>query len=118
MNHSLFEYSKINFQGQIILKDILHGQSIPLSKEQKILSLVEGDLFMGRVINYKGEFILLRGVSLLPSSIKSYFAKECKKIIKQNSFEAELKFLLHLESLVTKSMNYHHIDPEKIFVFN
>ena len=118
VNFSLFEYTKINFQGQIVLKDILHGGGIALTKEQKILSLVEGDLFMGRSICFKGENILLRGVTLLPSSMKSAFSIECKKILKQNSFEAELKFLLHLESLVTKSMNYHHIGPEKIFVFN
>src|SRR5690606_12386699 len=117
VNHSLFEFSKVNFRKQIVLKDVLHDEKILLLKDHPHIGLVEGDLFIGRVIKYKGEFFLLRGICTLPTPVKSILKKQSKKVRKLNSFEEELNFLLTLESLKTKSMNYSDIDPTKIFVF-
>jgi hypothetical protein len=117
VNHSLFEYSKVNFRKQIVLKDVLHDEKITLVKNHPNISLVEGDVFTGRVIKYKGDHYLMRGVCTLPESVKSILKKQSKKVRKTNSFEEELKFLLQLENLKTKSMHYSHIDPSKIFVF-
>ncbi len=118
VNHSLFEFDKVNFRRQVVLKDLLHDEKTTLAKGHKHIGLVEDDLFIGRVIRYKGESFLLRGVCTLPQSIKSVLKKQSKKVRKMNSFEEELKFLLGLESLKTKSMHYQHIEPSKIFVFN
>lgn len=117
VNHSLFEFSKINFRKQIVLKDILHDESIILPKDHPNVSLMEGDVFTGRVVKYQNEHYLLRGVCLLPQGVKSILKKQSKKVRKLNSFEEELKYLLQLESLKTKAMHYSHIDPTKIFVF-
>ena len=117
VNHSLYEFVKVNFRKQIVLYDLLHDQKITLPRVHKHIGLVEGDLFIGRVLRFQGENYLLRGVCTLPASIKSILKKQCKKIRKMNSFEEELKFLLLLESLKTKSMHYQHIDPSKIFIF-
>jgi len=118
VNHSLFEFSKISFRKQIILKDMLHDEKIALVKNHPTISLMEGDVFTGRVIKFKGEYYLLRGLCILPQGVKSVLKKQSKKVRKSNSFDEELKFLLHLEQLKTKSMNYSHIDPGKIFIFN
>lgn len=118
VNHSLFEFVKTNFRKQTVLKDILHDEKIILNKEHPTLSLVEGDIFTGRVIKYSGAHYLLRGVCILPQGVKSTLKKQSKKVRKLNSFEEELKFLLHLESLKTKATHYSHIDPAKIFIFN
>jgi hypothetical protein len=117
VNHSLFEFSKINFRKQVVLKDILHDEKITLMKNHPIISLMQGDVFTGRVIKYKGDHYLLRGVCILPQGVKSILKKQSKKVRKLNSFEEELNFLLHLESLKTKATHYSHIDPAKIFVF-
>lgn len=117
VNHSLFEFNRMNFRRQVVLRDILHDEKIILAKGHKHIGLVEDDLFIGRVLRYKGETFLLRGVCTLPHTIKSVLKKQSKRVRKMNSFEEELKFLLHLESLKTKSMHYQHIEPSKIFVF-
>lgn len=117
VNHSLFEFSKINFRKQIVLRDILHDEKITLVKNHPTISLMEGDVFTGRLIKYKSEYFLLRGVCTLPQGLTSILKKQSKKIRKANSFEDELKYLLQLESLKTKAMHYSHIDPTKIFIF-
>lgn len=117
VNHSLFEFSKVNFRKQIVLKDMLHDEKIQLAKDHPHIGLVEGDLFIGRVIKYKDEYHLLKGVCTLPTPVKSILKRQSKKVRQMNSFEEELNYLLTLESLKTKSMNYLHIDPTKIFVF-
>ncbi len=118
VNHSLLEFSKVNFRKQIVLLDILHDEKVNLAKGHRHIGLVEDDLFIGRVIRYKGDNYLLHGVCTLPQSIRSVLKKQSKKVRKMNSFEEELKFLLSLESLKTKSMHYQHIEPSKIFVFS
>lgn len=117
VNHSLFEFSKISFRKQIVLKDILHDEKITLVKNHPNISLMEGDVFTGRVIKFKGEYYLLRGLCTLPQGVTSILKKQSKKVRKANSFEEELNFLLQLESLKTKAMHYSHIDPAKIFIF-
>lgn len=117
VNHSLFEFSKINFRKQIVLHDILHDEKIVLVKNHPTISLMEGDVFTGRVIKYKGDYFLLRGVCILPQGVKSILKKQSKKVRKLNSFEEELNFLLQLECLKTKATHYSHIDPGKIFIF-
>ena len=117
VNHSLFEFAKINFKKQIVLQDILHDEKITLVKSHPNISLVEGDVFTGRVIKYKGDYFLLRGVCILPQGVKKILKKQSKKVRKLNSFEEELNFLLHLETLKTKATHYSHIDPAKIFIF-
>jgi len=99
VNHSLFEFSKSTFRKQILLKDILHDEKIILKKDHPVISLVEGDVFTGRVIKYKGEFYLLRGICNLPQAVKPILKKQSKKIRKLNNFESEMNFLLQLETL-------------------
>jgi hypothetical protein len=117
VNHSLFEFSKVSFRHQVVLYDILHDEKIMLVKNHPTISLMEGDIFTGRVIKYKGDFFLLRGLCTLPQGVKSILKKQSKKIRKLNNFDEELNFLLQLEGLKTKSMHYSHIDPSKIFIF-
>lgn len=117
VNHSLFEFSKINFRKQIVLHDILHDEKVVLVKSHPTISLMEGDVFTGRVIKYKGDYFLLRGVCILPQGVKKILKKQSKKVRKLNSFEEELNFLLQLENLKTKATHYSHIDPAKIFIF-
>ena len=117
VNHSLFEFSKVNFRKQIVLNDILHDEKIVLMKNHPNISLMEGDVFTGRVIKFKGDNYLLRGVCILPQGVKSILKTQSKTVRKLNSFEEELNFLLQLECLKTKAMHYSHIDPSKIFVF-
>lgn len=118
INYSLFQFVKINFRKNIILKDILHNEKFTLHKDDCELALLEDDVFVGRLITIKEKNYLLKGVCTLPHEILSSLKKETKKLRKINSTNKEEDFLLKLEKLKTKSLHYGHIDSEKIFVFN
>lgn len=117
LNHSLFEFSKVNIFKKIVIEDVLHGRKIILPKDGLTIGIVKGDMFTGRLINYNGQFYLLKGVCIYPESVKNILRKESKKIRKLKDPNQELNFLLKLESLKTKSLRYGHIDMTKIFVF-
>lgn len=117
-NYSLFHFTKLNLKKQIVLKDVLHNEKFVINKEQKNIGLVADDIFVGRVISYNKENYVLRGMCTLPSTILSKLKKESKKIRKLNSDNEEESFLLRLEQLKTKSLQYSHIDVNQIFVFS
>lgn len=114
--YSLYLFHKINFRKQIIIKDILHGTKHVLSKDNGNLSLVEDDIFVGRMIEYQEQSFLLNGLCTLPKEVLPILKKECRKIRKSKNIEEE-DFLLNLERLKTKSMQYKHIEPSQIFTF-
>jgi len=118
INYTVFQFVKINFRKQIVLKDILHSEKFTIKKEDCELALLEDDLFVGRLISYKENNYLLKGVCTLPREILSTLKKESKRLRKLNNHKEEEKFLLTLEKLKTKSLHYGHINSEKIFVFN
>jgi hypothetical protein len=116
VEHSLYEFAKINFRKQIVLKDILHNKKLILDDEQKSIGLVVGDIFTGRVISIDEKHYLLKGVCTLPNGAKSNLKKQSKKVRKYNNEKEELAFLLQLESLKTKYLRYSHLEPSKIFI--
>jgi hypothetical protein len=60
---------------------------------------------------------LLNGLCTLPREVLSSLKKESKKIRKLNNVEEEEVFLLNLERLKTRSIQYGHIESSKIFTF-
>ncbi|MEE2671264.1 MAG: hypothetical protein VYA54_06120 [Bdellovibrionota bacterium] len=117
INYSLFLFKKINFRKQIIINDILHSDKFVLSKENGTLPLVEDDLFLGRAVNYNDQWFLLNGIVTLPREVFSVLKKESKKVRKLNNSVEELGFLLNLERLKNRSIQYGHVDSSKIFNF-
>lgn len=117
INYSLFLFKKINFRKQIIINDILHSDKFVLSKENGTLPLVEDDLFLGRAVNYNAQWFLLNGIVTLPREVFSVLKKESKKVRKLNNSVEELGFLLNLERLKNRSIQYGHVDSSKIFNF-
>ncbi len=117
VNHSLFEFKKINFFKRIVLEDVLHGKTITLPKDGLTIGIVKGDMFTGRLLNFESNYYLLKGVCIYPESVKNILRKESKKIRKLKDPNQEHSFLLKLEQLKTKSLRYGHIDMTKIFVF-
>lgn len=117
INFSLFEFVKINFRKEIVLKDILHNEKYVLKKEEGNLALLEDDLFIGRLVSLEERNYLLKGVTTLPREVLTQLKKQAKKIRKLNSREEEENFLMTLEKLKVKSLHYGHLNSEKIFVF-
>lgn len=117
VNYSLFLFKKINFRKQVVIKDILHGKKFTLAKDNGILSLVEDDLFVGRTVKYHDEHYLLNGLYTLPRETLPALKKESKRVHKLNNTEEEESFLLNLERLKTRSLQYGHIDSQQIFTF-
>ena len=113
----MFLFKKINFRKQIIINDILHSDKFVLSKENGTLPLVEDDLFLGRAVNYNDQWFLLNGIVTLPREVFSVLKKESKKVRKLNNSVEELGFLLNLERLKNRSIQYGHVDSSKIFNF-
>jgi len=116
-NYSLFLFSKINFRKQVIIEDVLHSNKFSLAKDNGILALVESDIFVGRVVSYKEENYLLNGLCTIPREVYSVLKKESKKIRKLNDSNEEEAFLLNLERLKSRSIQYGHIESNKIFSF-
>lgn len=146
VNHSLFEYTGTSFRNYHVLKDILHDEKVTLAKEHWPPSMVKGDLFIGRTIQYIDENYLFPGLRILPKEAYSPMKKEAKKVRKflqkrekernklslvdeslhseesrlaflQEQKEIELDFLLFTESLKTRWQRYGHVDVNKIFVY-
>lgn len=114
--YSLFVFHKINFRKQVVIKDILHDEKKVLSNENGNLPLVEDDVFVGRMVTYNDQNYILNGLCILPTPILSALKKQSKKVRKNKSLD-ETEFLLNLERLKTKSIQYGHIDPSQIFIF-
>lgn len=117
VSFSLFDYDKRNLKKQIVLKDYLNDKKVILPKDHPSISLVQDDLFLGRIIVLNEESYLLSGVRMLPGSVKSILKKQCKKVRKAKDEKLKLPFLLQIEHLQTKLQRYSHIEPSKIFVF-
>lgn len=118
VNYSLFHFVKVNFRKQVVLKDILHNQKLILAKDNGEVSLVADDIFVGRTITYNEQSYLMRGLCFLPRTVLGNLKKEAKKVRKLNNIDEEEKYLLKIESLMTRSLNYGHIDASKIFIFS
>lgn len=115
--YSLYHFSKINFRKQVVIKDVLYSVKFVLSKDNDHLALVEDDLFVGRSVSIGEDHYLLNGLCTLPREVLSSLKKESKKIKKLNNVEEEEVFLLNLERLKTRSIQYGHIESSKIFTF-
>ena len=115
--YSLFLFHKINFRKQVVIKDILHRRTFSLAKDCETLALVEDDLFVGRSLKYKDNFYLLNGICLLPRDTLSVLKKESKKIRKENNLLQEEEFLLNIENLKTKALQYGHLNSQQVFTF-
>jgi hypothetical protein len=75
VNYSLFQFAKINFRKQVVIKDILHNEKIILSEDNHRIALVEQDVFLGRMVNYQGKNYLLRGICTLPPEVLNSLKK-------------------------------------------
>lgn len=122
-NHSIFEYTGTSFKGFHVLKDILHDEKITLAKSHPALSLVKGDMFIGRTVKYLDEHYLYNGLRVMPKEASSILKKEAKKVRKafKNKEEERAKgeedFLFLADSHKTKWQHYGHVNVDKIFVF-
>lgn len=114
-NYSLFHFVKINWKKQTVLKDILHSKKIIMGQDNGSLSLLPDDLFIGRTIDFQGQSYLLHGICALPRDVLGILKKKSKVVRKENNLTSEQTFLLSLENLKTKSLNYSHIPAERIF---
>ncbi len=117
VNYSLYEYLGKNFRGLDTLHDMLHDKKITLPKGESLPSIIEDDIFVGRVLTYEDQSYLMSGLSVIPKDVRGILKKECKKVRKLKNPNEELKFLLRTESFKTKWIRYGHVDATKIFKF-
>ncbi|MCP4914258.1 MAG: hypothetical protein GY909_14190 [Oligoflexia bacterium] len=117
LNHSVFEFCGNSLTGKPVLKDILHNTKVTLPKNHPKISLVKGDLFIGRAFPYKLENYLHTGMCILPKEVKSIINKEAKIVRKLKDPTEETEFLFFTESLKTKWSRYGHVDINRIFVY-
>lgn len=115
--YSIFEFRKISFRKQIILDDLLHKKKYALAKKHHSLGLIEGDIFIGRLVPLHGHYYMLDGVCVLPNGFKSHYLKQAKVVRKLKNPEKEVELLTKLEALKSKWVRYGRIDIDKIFIF-
>ncbi|HAZ11917.1 MAG: hypothetical protein A2X86_07300 [Bdellovibrionales bacterium GWA2_49_15] len=118
INHSLFQYGGETFKKVKVVKDYLHhGHKLTLSNDSPTPGLLKGDLFTGRLLDYKGERFLLSGLCILPKEMVGQLVSEARKVQRTGSREFETNFLMKLEYFKTKWTRYSHLPPERIFQF-
>jgi hypothetical protein len=117
VNHSVFEFVGKNLKRQECLKDILHDSKIVLAKDQSSVPVLKGDIFIGRTLPFNSENYLMSGMCVLPEEAKSILKRESKKVRKLSDKKSHATFLIEVELLKVKWSRYHHVDVDKIFVF-
>ncbi|MBL6988383.1 MAG: hypothetical protein ISR65_01320 [Bacteriovoracaceae bacterium] len=117
VNYSLFSYTGTNYKKQVTLKDILHNKKIILPKDHPQVTLIKGDLFTGRLLEYNDKFHLLNGIYILPQETKGILEKQCRKIRKLKDRSAESVFLYKTEYFATKNKHYGHLQIPQIFIY-
>ncbi len=98
-----------------IVYDCINQKNYQLMKEHNPFLIVKGELFVGRLLlTHEGTF-LLKGVVPLPYEVRLWVEKQCKLVkLKQVSYMEE-EFCLELEGMKYRTLQYQHINPEKIF---
>ena len=114
VNYSIFKVQKV-VKGSIYLYDILHDNSFKVLEKNSSVGLVPEDVFVGRSILFDQRHYLLKGVCTLPRETFSTIDKYCKQFRKKRKYNIETKFVLNLEKLKMKSLNYKHLSADKIF---
>lgn len=114
INYSIFKVQKV-VKGNIYLFDILHNDTLKVLEEDCSIGLVPEDIFVGRSIYFEKRHYLLKGVCTLPREVFSSLDKYCKAFRNKRMYELETKFVLNLEKLKMKSLNYKHLSFDKIF---
>lgn len=117
INHSVFLFKKINFFGKAIFVDLLNKQIIKIPNKKMDLTLVEGDLFTGRIMKMDKDHYLLKGICLLPEDAIGPIKKRIKKLRKDLTPTLKDSFLLKIEKLKNKSIHYGHIRAKDLFIF-
>ncbi len=114
VNYSIFKVQKV-VKGSIYLFDILHDTTFKVLELDSSIGLVPEDIFIGRSILFEKRHYLLKGVCTLPREVFSSLEKYCKSFRKKRKYDIEVKFVLNLEKLKIKSLNYKHLSFDKIF---
>jgi len=112
---TLFEFLGKNFLGKWQLKDWGTGKKISIKKREDLPAVLEGEIFTGRSLEYKGQQLLLEGVCVLPKSVNALALKTAKKVLKKKDKALWESFLFRLEFFHSKTKFYPHISAEKIF---
>lgn len=118
VKQSLFEFKGKSLWGSFVFEDYLYGGRVKVSKKTILPNIIKDDVFLARIINFKGEQHLLGSVVTLPRDARSIFKKAAKKARKQNDMRANEEFLLEVQRLKSKWKSYNHVDVRHIFKFS
>lgn len=115
--YSIFEFTGKNLSGKLVIKDIFLNEKLIFTTNSSKIPVFKSDFFIGRVLRFENDFLLMNGICLLPKEGKSMIKKQIKKVKKLDDPEIEEAFLLEVEKLKTKWKRFGHVDPSKIFTF-
>lgn len=117
-NHSLFQYTGRTLRRAHGFKDVLHTTKFSLPRTHRALSMVKGDLLIGRVVTYGGRRCFLDGMTFVPGEVGPILARECKKIRKTVDPQKEYEFLMEVEKMNTRYSRFGHVSPSRFFAFD
>ncbi len=117
VRYSIFEFTGKNLSGKLVIKDLLSNEKLIFTENSSKIPVFKADFFIGRILRYENDFLLMNGICLLPKEGKSMIKKQIKKVRKLADPIIEESFLLEVEKLKTKWKRFGHVDPSKIFTF-
>lgn len=115
--YSIFEFTGKNLSGKLVIKDLILNEKLIFTENSSKIPVFKSDFFIGRVLRYQEDFLLMNGICLLPKEGKSMIKKQIKKVKKLADPAIEESFLLEVEKLKNKWKRFGHVDPSKIFTF-
>lgn len=115
---SLFDPIGKNIRGQEVLLDCITQEKFVLSPHQDPFMIVKGELFSGRTIVMPTGCMVLKGIVPLPLEVRSMVEKQAIQVSKKAVDMTEDEFLLSLEGMRYRCMQYQHLDPTNVFKFS
>lgn len=114
---SLFEPVYHALSKKMYLYDLLSGKKYSLMDHSHSFSIIEGELFVGRVMYFENQFYILNGVCPIPLEVKQLVKKQTKLVKSRSVDMTEQEFLLALEGMRFRALSYQHIAASSIFKF-
>lgn len=113
--YSVFDPISNVGEDKSIIFDCVHQKKYQLMKEHNPFLIVKGEIFIGRLLKTNSGVFLLKGVVPLPYEVRNWVMKQSILVQKKQISYMPEEFCLELEGMKYRSLQYQHINPERIF---
>ena len=115
VRHSLFECRKGLWGSKAILENLLARKKYSIPFNELPFHLHSSEIFIGRVVEIDGKIFLFKGIQWLPNQCRPLLMKKVKKIRQAEDIEKNRRFVLRLEMVISRCIQFKRMNPMSIF---